>query len=214
MDGYIPISGRLRWAEKKCRKTHFPTQAAAAITPRDTAKASTQTSAHTHSYTSSLGVHCRLGSLPAGPDRALWGRVQVRIFDYPATQTQFILTNPPTTQKAETKALCDLDPVSTQIQSDVTWLPFFQTAFKHSAEYLHPEQVDKQRDMWTGIQQGRPSGAFSVSAAGECYQPGSGYAAQAELQQPPSPAPWKPAPHSPCDWLLRSLDRHSVLQYR
>ncbi|KAK5903346.1 hypothetical protein CgunFtcFv8_007136 [Champsocephalus gunnari] len=90
-------------------------------------------------------------------------------------------------------------------------LPFFQTAFKHSAEYLHPEEVDKQRDMWTGIQQGRPSGAFLFLLPENAINLDQ---AQAELQQPHSPAPWKPAPHSPCDWLLRSLDRHSVLQYR
>lgn len=66
----MPIYGWLQWAEKKCRKTHFPPQTAAAITPQEKEKASLHKGVCTHKYTFSvMRVNCRLGSLPAGPNR-------------------------------------------------------------------------------------------------------------------------------------------------
>lgn len=51
VDGYVPISGQLQRAEKKCRKIHFPTQTEAAITPQDTAKeAHMGKCAHTYAH--------------------------------------------------------------------------------------------------------------------------------------------------------------------
>lgn len=66
----MPIYGWLQWAEKKCRKTHFPPQTAAAITPQEKEKASLHKGVCTHKYTFSvMWVNCRLGNLPAGPNR-------------------------------------------------------------------------------------------------------------------------------------------------
>ena len=113
----MPISGRLQWAEKKCRKTHFPAQAAAAITPQDTAKASTHnvcahthTRAHTHTHTHThflIWVHCRLGSLPCRAKQS-WGDTLFEghsrsgsLTGCPPTHTQSqrTFTHPPNTLK-------------------------------------------------------------------------------------------------------------------
>ena len=196
----MPISGRLQWAKKKCCRTHFSAQAAAAIPPRDRAKASTYEQVHTHTHTCAnthpLWCECTAGwsAFLQGPTElglyTLWGDVPGQDLwpvtaslrgightrSFPSTQTQHTFKLPPHPPKI----------ALTQIQSDATCLsgqaPIVPVWLNSSPD--PPPSFTLSWDIQlskTGIGTfGRADstaglfGAFSFPAAGECYQHGSG----------------------------------------